>query len=241
MAQVNGPNGVAVPEKRAEGYDRLGLIMGMVPEMTILRRFGALSAEDLLYRQAELVELERSLREYQKEDKESDNDDRQRYALNWDTLRRSADDDAAEGNDGNQWETILEIREKLKDYRAFFFLSQIQGFLSLRADLLVPSDDALLRHQRMLEVPQPLSSQVKALDQWMQRPTMGYVYLSGSDSKIWMKPNVEDMITLAPKLPEDGFVTGFTTKLIEWYNKLLGRHIHVTHNPPLRSPLVDKC
>jgi hypothetical protein len=121
MAQLNGSTGRAGLANHAEGYDRLGLMMGMVPEMAILRRFGALSAEDLLFRQAELVELERSLREYQKEDKESSHEDRERYGFNWDTLRRSADEDAAPGNDGSQWETILEIREKLKDYRAFVF------------------------------------------------------------------------------------------------------------------------
>lgn len=102
---------------RAEGYDRLGQLMGELPETTAFRRFGALSAEDLLYRQAELVELERSLREYQQEDKESGHEDRERYAFNWEKLRRGRDDDAADGNDGVQWETILEIREKLKDYR----------------------------------------------------------------------------------------------------------------------------
>lgn len=56
-------SGFAGLPNRAEGYDRLGLMMGMLPEMTAFRRFGALSAEDLLYRQAELMELERSLRE----------------------------------------------------------------------------------------------------------------------------------------------------------------------------------
>lgn len=101
----------------AGGYDRLGQLMGELPETTAFRRFGALSAEDLLYRQAELVELERSLREYQQEDKESGHEDRERYAFNWEKLRRGGDDDAPDGNDGIQWETILEIREKLKDYR----------------------------------------------------------------------------------------------------------------------------
>jgi hypothetical protein len=93
----------------------------------------------------------------------------------------------------------------------------------------------------MLEVPQPLPSQVKALDHWMQRPSMGNVYLTGSDSKIWREPAIEDMITLAPRLPEDGFITEFTTRLIEWYNRLLGRHLHVNPNPPLISPLAPAC
>lgn len=88
--------------------------MGELPETTAFRRFGALSAEDLLYRQAELVELERSLREYQQEDKESGHKDRERYSFNWEKLRRGGNDDAADGSDGVQWETILKIREKLR-------------------------------------------------------------------------------------------------------------------------------
>ena len=101
----------------AEGYDRLGRLMGELPETAIFRRFGALSAEDLLYRQAELVELENSLREYQKEDKESGHEDRQHYGFNWDLLQYSANPNADEGNCSKQWETILKIREKLESYR----------------------------------------------------------------------------------------------------------------------------
>lgn len=103
--------------KIAEGYDRLGQLMGDLPELTAFRRFGALSAEDLLYRQAELVELETSLREYQKADKESGHEDRERYGFNWDKIQHSGDDDARDGNDSSQLDTILEIREKLEKYR----------------------------------------------------------------------------------------------------------------------------
>ncbi|KAK4150397.1 hypothetical protein C8A00DRAFT_46194 [Chaetomidium leptoderma] len=147
--------------------------------MTAFRRFGALAAEDLLYRQAELVELERSLREYQQEDKESGHGDRERYAFNWDKLQRSG------------------------------------GF-----------NEAILRHRRVLELRHPLASQIKALDEWMQRPTMGNVWLEGSDRKTWSEPNLEDMITLIPQSQEENFATDFTLKLIHEYNRLLGRHIH---------------
>ena len=33
-----------------EGYDRLGQLISELPETAVFRRFGALSAEDLLYR-----------------------------------------------------------------------------------------------------------------------------------------------------------------------------------------------
>ena len=101
----------------AEGYDRLGRLMGELPETAIFRRFGGLAAEDLLYRQAELIELENTLREQQKRDKESNHEDRQHYGFNWDLLQYSTNPDAEDGNDPRQWETILAIREKLESYR----------------------------------------------------------------------------------------------------------------------------
>jgi len=105
--------------KPAQGYDALGSLMGAFPETAILRKFGALSAQDLLLRQAELVALEEDLRIYQKEDKESGHKDRERYALSWNKLRRSGKEDALEGNDSTQLETLLTIREKLKEYRVY--------------------------------------------------------------------------------------------------------------------------
>ncbi len=102
-------------ETRAEGYDRLGRFMGEQPENAIFRRFGALAAEDLLYRQAELAELENDLRSYQEADKRSGERDRQHYAVAWKLLRDSAN--GKDGNDPRQWTTMLEIRAKLHDYR----------------------------------------------------------------------------------------------------------------------------
>ena len=106
--------------QNAEGYDRLAQFMGTFPENAVFRRFGTLAAEDLLYRQAELCELESTLRKYQKADKMSGQADRERYAFYWELLGNSTDEDAAEGNDGSQLETIMEIRKKLEEYRTGF-------------------------------------------------------------------------------------------------------------------------
>ena len=103
--------------KRVQGYDVLGSLMGAFPETAILRRFGALSAQDLLLRQAELACLEEDLNIYQQGDKDSKHPDRERYALSWDKLQDSAEE--ADGNDGSQLKTILKIREKLKEYRVY--------------------------------------------------------------------------------------------------------------------------
>ncbi len=43
------------------GYTALALLMGRVPEVAIFRRFSTLNARNLLYLQAELVQLEDDL------------------------------------------------------------------------------------------------------------------------------------------------------------------------------------
>ncbi|KAK3385713.1 hypothetical protein B0H63DRAFT_473466 [Podospora didyma] len=187
---------------RVEGYDRLGRLMGELPDTAIFRRFGALGAEDLLYRQAELCELERRLREDQREDKESRHEDRVRYARDWGRLQSSVDEDAPEGNDGSQLETILEIREKLKDYQ-----------------------EALLRYRQVHALGPPVSRQVKAVQEWMERPDMGNVFLVGLDKDIWKEPNLDDLVALAAP-SEDNFTNSLTLNMIHLYNRVFGRYIH---------------
>lgn len=110
--QNMGPSILEPPE----GYDRLGNLMGDASETAIFRRFGALSAENLLYLQAELQELEETFRRFQKDDRNSGHPDRIRYGRYWHVLSKSVEPGAKEGNKGNQWQTMLAIRSKLKEY-----------------------------------------------------------------------------------------------------------------------------
>ena len=102
-------NGVST---HAQGYDALGTLMGACPETAIFRQFAALSAQDLLHRQAELAELQEALAFYQREDMESGHEDREAYSLSWHKLKRSGDDDAPEGNDSAQLEKLLMVMER---------------------------------------------------------------------------------------------------------------------------------
>jgi hypothetical protein len=45
------------PLRTPNGYTKLAIQMGQYSEMAIFRRFGALNAQNLLYLQAELVQL----------------------------------------------------------------------------------------------------------------------------------------------------------------------------------------
>ena len=106
-----------------EGYAKIASIMGSHPEVAILRRFGALNAQNLLYLQAELVALEQDLRAISAEDSTSNEQDRANYSRDWYTLRQSQNQTTGSEDAGKQWQTILLIREKLKEYSRSSWLS----------------------------------------------------------------------------------------------------------------------
>jgi hypothetical protein len=106
----------AIPlDKLVAGYPKLAGLMGLFPELAILRRFGSLNMRNLLYMQAELVYLENELQECELADKYArSRDERTRYRSNWFWLRESAR--YGEGEPSRQLRLVLKIREKLKEY-----------------------------------------------------------------------------------------------------------------------------
>jgi len=97
-----------------QGYALLGWRMAVDPDLGIFRRFTALNAQNLLYMQAELSNLEWKLREREKLNNDfDDSDPRSRYAHDWDSLREDRRDPNGELS---QWELCLELREKLRLY-----------------------------------------------------------------------------------------------------------------------------
>lgn len=82
--------------------------------MAIFRRFGAISALDLLYRQAEIVRMETRLHELQAMDAKT-SETTERYARNWHFLSERDSDNG----DSEQWELFQELRIKLKEYSKY--------------------------------------------------------------------------------------------------------------------------
>lgn len=102
MAATNG--------EEEQGYPRLAALMG-TGAACILRRFAALNARNLLYLQAELIELEIELKVLTEDDARSGDPLRCLYSTQATTLRKS------EGTlECDQWHKFLEIREKLNEY-----------------------------------------------------------------------------------------------------------------------------
>jgi hypothetical protein len=120
-----------------DGYAKLASLMGAYPEVAIIRRFAALNAQNILYLQAELVNLESRLRRVEEEDRNSGDSNRVDCAVDWFKLSNAVDMLSSSGSqpgssrssiredeDGHEdaaslnqrWKLVLKIREKLKQY-----------------------------------------------------------------------------------------------------------------------------
>ena len=95
------------------GYERLAQFMGRHPEVATFRRFGALNAQIILYLQAELTYLEHDLRKHEKANAESGHTGRALYSRYWPYLAESA---SSPHRSPEQWNTMLKIKEVLREY-----------------------------------------------------------------------------------------------------------------------------
>lgn len=93
------------------GYPRLAARMSFNPETAAFRRFDALNMRNLLYPQAELVNMEKDLHDLETRDKASTHVNKSRYATNYTFLEFSDDD----GNT-DQLDLVMRIRSKLEEY-----------------------------------------------------------------------------------------------------------------------------
>lgn len=93
-------------------YSSLAELLGNNDGLAIYRRFATLNAQNLLYLQSELINLEDELKRLVVADSLSD-DEQYRVFKHDVTAMKNAPGDAA---GGKQWKKVLEIREKLKEY-----------------------------------------------------------------------------------------------------------------------------
>jgi hypothetical protein len=99
-----------------EGYAKIASLMSHHRELAIFRRFGIFNLQNLLYLQAELTHLEGDLKELVEKDQADPS--RLFYTKHWYSLAHSEGDEEKE-----QWDKVLQIREKLKEYSRGRFLS----------------------------------------------------------------------------------------------------------------------
>ena len=97
------------------GYQNLAEMMSLHPELCIVRRFGCLFTEMILYYQAEITVLEARLREVRAQDKVSVDVNRQRYGLSWVSLSLSSS--AEEGSpEREHFDIIMRLRKIMPEY-----------------------------------------------------------------------------------------------------------------------------
>jgi len=99
--------------KLVDGYPRLAEHMGTAPEISIFRRFEALNRQNLLYLQAELIRLERRLRNVEADSATCDaSDPRSRCSRDWEWMNITDE----KINVNPQWQLFMQIRGILKEY-----------------------------------------------------------------------------------------------------------------------------
>lgn len=101
------------------GYAQLSLLMGEFPSVAIFKRYATLNAQNILYLQAKLENLECRLLKFAAEDENSSSSHRQLYSKDWFSLKESLSPRPEEGSDSRQWKTFMEIKETLREYSRF--------------------------------------------------------------------------------------------------------------------------
>ena len=100
-------------EPPPNGYARMADMVGQYPETAIFSRFARLNAKNLLYMQAELVQMEYELDTVAFEDSQGDDPNRRSFQAYVYNMKK------ARGPDSLQWRMVLEIRQRLKEYSMF--------------------------------------------------------------------------------------------------------------------------
>ena len=97
------------------GYNQLASLIAKHQDLAIVRRFKTLNAENLLYMQGELTHLEVQLKTIALENRVSQDPQKVDFGFSISTLMGPhVSEDGHE-----QWATILEIRERLKEYSSW--------------------------------------------------------------------------------------------------------------------------
>ncbi|KAJ8132367.1 hypothetical protein O1611_g1255 [Lasiodiplodia mahajangana] len=183
------------------GYVRLAGHMGRYPQLAILRRFGTLANETLLYYQAEITQLEHRIRCIQDQDNQSDDENRRLYARSWISLSESSLEEPG-CPQREQYELLMKLRKLMAEYH-----------------------QALYFHREALALRSPHKKILGDLREWMRRPIMGRITILSWDWRTWETCDEKDLITFEDSTM-DRFTSLVTYTIIDIYHNIIGRHIH---------------
>ena len=82
------------------------------------------------------------------------------------------------------------------------------------------SDEALLQHSRILSLPKPTERDVRVLQEWLDRPEGGDMFLKGWEADTW---NCGELVTLSSRqMNKDGLTSFINDTVIPWYHQTWG-------------------
>ncbi|KAK8062015.1 hypothetical protein PG994_008381 [Apiospora phragmitis] len=184
-----------------EGYAKISQLMGCQDTCAIYRRFRRLNSLNLLYLQAELTQLEEELESIAKRD--AADPERRFHAKDWWSLSQHNDDDEEDEDAAEQWEKVLEIREKLEQYRG--------------------TDDTLLKQAKIARLGAPALQDLGFLREWWKRPRMGYFPLIGADRNSYTEQYERDLVAVKARSTPDLFTRWFNDGLVSKWHGWFGR------------------
>ena len=107
------------------GYDKFASFIGVDRGLSMYKRFANLNAKNLLYFQAELVNLEAQLKNIELDDIKSEDAEKEPFPYSVFHLKMSyLSPKTDEGGQKKQWLKVLEIRQLLKEYSLYFHFAE---------------------------------------------------------------------------------------------------------------------
>jgi hypothetical protein len=207
------------------GYPLLADQIGRQPEIGIYRSFLALHAQDILYMQAEIHDLELELHRIQKEDSDSLDQYRSRYKENWWYLEN------AEGHGYYQQDhpalkqprILRRLRPLLAQY------GETQTIVMLRIPLILEGE-RIVQFRTLSQFKEPNIKDLANLQAFLDSPQMGSDKLCGHDAFIWGNVDephdrAEDLIQAIYRDEEDSFSRWFIEKIVAMFSTHCGRRL----------------
>lgn len=201
-----------------EGYHKLASAMGLFPDLAIFRRFSTLNTKNILYLQAELLDLERQLDDAARADALSNDLNRREYDRAWYNLSHA--EDLPNGN-GRQWKLFLRIREVLHQYSKWgsFRRSHVPATEGLPAQ-----DTAILQQKELVKMVNPGREALSSVNEWMFRRSMGCICLIGPDRDLWSLTRREELLALDRSGCDDALSAWMTNSATTWFHWAVGRY-----------------
>ncbi|KAK2769441.1 hypothetical protein FQN52_005029 [Onygenales sp. PD_12] len=186
------------------GYDELAKFITADPGLSIYRRFSYLNTKNILYLQAELVNLEAQLERIIREDIQSQEPNRELFPYSLWHLKWFGQD--PKSRDSLQWTKVLEIRKTLKEY-----------------------NNAIFQQSQLMKLEGPSSNNLSVLRDWLIRPEGGNLFLKSWEFDTWKYDN--DLMCLGGlQNGTDSLTRWIYERVIPWFHDHWG-HSHKQPDP----------